>query len=351
MFRRASESALAEYDARVAGRSEALSFGVEFLDDALRGICHDDLILLGAPSGVGKTQLCCNIALANLENGKRVHYIALEASQYEIDRRLKYPLVAERYFADPHRPRLPAKLNYPDWLLGRFVDELRDYELSAAAFFEKAYRGLFVHYKGDKFGVHELTDAVISSADKTDLIIIDHVHYFDFDDDNENRAMKTIAKTVRTLAIEEQKPIVVVAHLRKRDRQNESLCADMEEFHGSSDLFKIATKVVTFSPGRATSEGTYETFFRVPKNRIDGGVTRFLAREFFSPQRGGYDRGKYQIGWAEQRRSQGFESIDYSLWPEWSRLGRPNSSVPSRQQGVSRDGAGPGFVQRSLKED
>ena len=339
---------------RINSRGQGLRFGVDFIDDALRGIRPDDLILLGAPSGVGKTQLCCNIALANLEDGKRVHYIALEASEFEIDRRLKYPLVAERYFADPARPRLTTKLNYPDWLMGLYADELMPYENDAAEYFEKAYSSLFVHYKGDKFGVHELTKAVLSVSDETDLIIIDHVHYFDFDDDNENRAMKEIAKTVRALAIEEQKPIVLVAHLRKRDRQNDSLCADMEEFHGSSDLFKIATKVITFSTGKITSEGTYETFFRIPKNRLDGGVTRFMAREFFSPKKSGYERGRYQLGWAEQKRSKGFEAVDHSLWPDWARRGNSGGNSAPVPRGVTAPAHTPerqGYLQRSLKED
>lgn len=354
MFRKVSTAAHVEYEARKKSKGHSLRFGVDFLDDALRGICSDDLILLGAPSGIGKTQLCCNIALANMEDGKRVHYIALEASEFEIDRRLKFPLVAERYYADPHRPRLVTKLNYPDWLLGAFTDELAAYEQDAAEFFEQAYSSLFVHYKGDKFGVQELVESVLYCSQDTDLIIIDHVHYFDLDDDNENRAMKTIAKTVRTLALEEQKPIILVAHLRKRDKFNDELCAGLDEFHGSSDLFKIATKVITVGGGRPTLDGLFETYFRIPKNRLDQGPTKFLAKEFFSPKRGGYEPGKYQLGWADQTRKSGFEAIDRNLYPSWARLGDTGgngSAVPSGQSGHSESSRRSPTVQRSLYAD
>jgi hypothetical protein len=333
MFRQLSSSAYTEYQARVKSSGDQLVFGVDFLDSALRGICKDDLILLGAPSGVGKTQLCCNIALANMANGKKVHYIALEASEFEIDRRLKYPLVAERYYADPLRQPLPVKLNYTDWLLGKFVVELQNYEMDAAKYFESAYGDLFVHYKGDNFGLKEFIDAVLYCAKDTDLIIVDHVHYFDLDDDNENRAMKAIAKTVRSLAIEEQKPIIMVAHLRKRDRHNDDLCAGMEEFHGSSDLFKIATKVITVAPGKPTQDGLFETFFRIPKNRNDQGPTKFLAREFFSPKKGGYEKDRYQLGWADQKRSVGFELLDQTYWPDWARRSRDSSNSSSVSTG------------------
>lgn len=341
MFRRAGESSTDERVWRDK-KTPAMRFGVDFLDDALRGIYPDDLVLLGAPSGVGKTQLCCNIAEANIEDGKRVHYVALEASRYEIERRLKYPLVAERYYADAKRPVLPRKLNYPDWLLGEFSDQLKPYEDEAHKFFEGAYKDLFIHYKSGRFGVAELIATVQYCARETNLIIIDHVHYFDFDDDNENRAIKDIAKCVRDLAIEENTPIILVAHLRKRDRQNDELVAGLDEFHGSSDLTKIATKVVTVSPGRPTNTGSYETFFRIPKNRIDGGVTRYVARELFSPKTGGYERGGYQLGWAGQQRSKGFEGIGGDLYPAWSRRsmasGQSSANLPSapRQSAVPR---------------
>lgn len=320
MFKSAGKSATTEIEARKKNQGRLLRFGIEFLDDALKGIFHDDLILLGAPSGMGKTQLCCNIALANMQDGKKIYYIALEAGEFEIERRLKFPLVMDRYFGDENRPKLDRRITYSDWLMGTYVDELEAYEKSAAEYFESAFRDLFLFYKQSRFGISELTEAVLSCSDEADLIIVDHVHYFDLDDDNENRAMREIAKTVRTLALEEQRPIILVAHLRKRDRANEELCAGLDEFHGSSDLYKIATRVITIAPGRPTPDGLYETFFRIPKNRIDGGVTRYLAREFFNPKKGGYETGRYQIGWAEQKRSTGFGEIDRAQYPEWARL-------------------------------
>lgn len=349
MFRRAPANLGAEYEQRARLRGESLSLGVEFLDDALRGICPDDLVLIGAPSGIGKTQLCCLIAEVNISRGKRVHYVALEASAFEIERRLKFQILAEVFFADPGRPDLGQRLTYADWAMGRFLDELARYERVVNARFEAKFENLFLFDKGDKFGVAEMTEAIIFCAQETDLIIIDHVHYFDFDDDNENRAMKGIAKTVRALALEEQRPIVLVAHLRKRDKMNDELCPGLDEFHGSSDLTKIATKVITFSPGKQTSDGTFETFFRVPKNRNDGGVSRYLAREFFNPKRGAYEAGKYQLGWAEQKRSKGFESLDNSLIPSWAKRLRaggagdsaaPGGAKPSKLAPWSRPYAG-----------
>lgn len=330
MFKKASDNSFRELAAR-SNTAEALRFGIDFLDDALGGIFQEDLILVGAPSGIGKTQLCCNIAMANLEMGKRVHYIALEASDFEIERRMKYPLVMERFFADIARPRI--KVNFADWYLGKHTVEMAAYEQSAAEYFETAFTNLFTFYKGDRFGLNELIESVVGCADETDLIIIDHVHYFDFDDDNENRAIREIAKTVRTLALEQLKPIILVAHLRKGDKYTPDLVAGLEEFHGSSDLYKIATKVITLSPGKVTPEGNYETFFRVPKNRFNGSATRYVGRELFSPKKGCYERGRYELTWSDQKRSDGFEMLELSLHPEWSRSRQTQASGASSMHG------------------
>lgn len=317
MFKQAISNSEIEASERKS-RITPMMFGVDFLDHATRGIFPDDLILIGAPSGAGKTQLCCNIAKTNLASGKRVHYIALEASEFEIERRLKFPLVMKYYYSDPLKPKL-GKIAFPEWLLGEYSDQLEAYESLAEGDFKEHYKNLYLHYKADKFGLVELIEAVSLIADETDLIMIDHVHYFDFDDDNENRAIKEIAKTVRSLAIEQKKPIILVAHLRKRDRNNEELIAGLEEFHGSSDLFKIATKVITMAPGTMTNEGLYESYFRVPKNRIDGGVTRFSAKEFFDPKTGSYFHGLYELGLSYQRRGKEFEKLEPGLIPDWAR--------------------------------
>lgn len=319
MFRQASTQGDLERENRKTLLKRSLKFGVESADDALGGITNQDLILVGAGSGGGKTQFCCNVALANMEDARKVHYIALEAGEFEIERRIKFPLVAQRFFADPNRPRLSKKLRFSDWALGAYLNELEAYEDSAQAFFESAYRDLFLLYKTDQFGISELMQSVLWCAEETDLIIIDHVHYFDFDDDNENRAIKEIAKTVRSLVLEQNIPIILVAHIRKSDRRDDSLCPGLEDFHGSSDLYKIATKAITFSSGRPTENGLYETHFRFPKNRFDGSVTRYMAVEYFNPKTGGYETGKYKIGWAEQKRSRGFEPIERSVWPHWAR--------------------------------
>lgn len=334
-FFEAPKYSFGEADDRRTARENLRPIGISFLDDALIGIGPGDMVLLGAPSGIGKTQLCCNIAKANIDAGRKVHFMALEADEFEIERRIKFQIIAREYFAMPYqdRPRLDGRLEFDRWRMGDFLLPLGQLEINAMKEFDEKYRNLFLLYKGDKFGVSELIESVVGNADKSDLFIIDHAHYFDFDDDNENRAMKQLAKTVRHLAIDQGRPIILVAHLRKRDRHNPELVPGLDEFHGSSDLGKIATRVITLAQGEITEKGNYETFFRVPKNRLNGGSKFYIARMVFNPQRGNYEQ-EYRLGPANLTRESGFQDIPSHNVPQWARsmvtpkVVSPYSSIP-----------------------
>lgn len=313
---------------RASLRGKLLSFGNTYLDDSLLGIRPDDLVLVGAPSGVGKTQFCVNVALANTEAGKRVHFFALEAGPYEIERRLKFQIIAREFYGNPKRPQLGRPLRYDEWECGEFDGMLDAYEAMAEGYCENAFKNLHTFYKGDHFDAAKLIEHVTFIQDETDLIICDHVHYFDWDDQNDNRAMKEIAKTARDLCLRSEKPMILVAHLRKRDRQNQELCAGLDEFHGSSDLTKIATKVITLAPGSAADDGGFYTYVRTPKNRHSSSSARYLAQMIFNERKGGYEK-EYKVGWANSVK---FGEVEPSKLPSW--IGRSssrgqNKSAPS----------------------
>ncbi len=56
--------------------------------------------MLGAKTGIGKTALATITALHNCQQGKRVHYFALEAEEREIERRMKFQIIADLYDQD-----------------------------------------------------------------------------------------------------------------------------------------------------------------------------------------------------------------------------------------------------------
>lgn len=323
-FINAVSSSEPEKNARKIARDGMLSFGIDYLDDAMLGILPNDLILIGAGSGAGKTQICTNIAAANIARNRRVHYIALEAEQFEIERRIKYQIFSKLYYTKRLQER-NGPISFQKWVMGDYLDSTREIEEMTTEEFSRNYSNLFVLYKTGKFDVNDLIFHVVACASETDLIIVDHVHYFDYDDTKENQAIKEIAKTARSLTLEQSKPMILVSHLRKRDKYSDELCPGLEEFHGSSDLYKIATKAITIAPGEVVSGGNYATYFRIVKNRFDGGVTRYMGRAEYSHYKGSYERG-YKVGRSNQKREDGFASLDLLLYPEWAKRGGEGSS-------------------------
>lgn len=335
MFKSGDHRLAADKKWRESIYGKFLRFGISYLDVATRGIAPNDLILLGAPTGVGKTELCVQVALANIEDGRRVHFIALEADQGEIERRLLWALITKQFFDDTNRPNLALRLNMADWLKGEFVGtKIEEYEKIGIDYLSKALKNLFSFYKLKEFGVDELRQNVFAVADETDLVIIDHVHYFDWDDDNDNRAIKIIAKAARNISLLSRKPIILVAHLRKRDRNNRDMAPGVDEFHGSSDLTKIATKVITVARAPKhdliDDQGKEPTFFRICKSRIDGSITRYVARMLFDYKTKTYDT-KFRLS------ENGEEFTEVQEYPFWAkdfrdtsikRLDPPKARVP-----------------------
>lgn len=332
-FLQSAKIAVSQIEKTRGRRSTLLSFGVNYLDDSLDGILPNDLILIGAGSGAGKTELCCSIARHNVERGKRVHYLALEAEYGEIENRILYQMISNNFYNDVDRPR-NVKLYYNKWLLGDYGNDIEKYEGEAASEFMRKFTSLFTFYKDKDFNSESLINSVMFAADETDLVILDHVHYMDWDDANENLALKSIAKTARDLSLSFGKPIILVSHLRKRDKWQDEMCPGLEEFHGSSDLYKIATKAFTIAAGNYIGSGKYETYFRIVKNRISGSVTRFMGKSIYKPSEGRYENS-YEIGKSNQKRGDDFECINESERPDWAKhsdssknLLTSNSSVP-----------------------
>ena len=314
-FNKITQDLNSEVAQRLSVKERVIPFGIDFLDDTCYGITPNDLFLVGARSGSGKTQFCLNVARNALKHNKRVHFFALEADNAEIERRLKFEI-----FQDLYQKKYPAKFaDYQKWSFGHYLPEDADLEAQTVEDFQKKYPAdLFTFYKTGDFTVYTMVEEILKIAEDTDLIIIDHVHYFDFDDDNENRAIKIIAKTARDLVLEMGKPIILVSHIRKTNPKFDGFAPGMDDFHGSSDLYKIATRAITLGPGEYDPSGIAQTYIHVVKNRFDSSVTRFIGRVNYNFAKGSYDKG-YEIGKCNQKREREFETLEAKDCPRFVR--------------------------------
>jgi AAA domain len=296
-FRPSVDRIAGETSERISMAADTMTFGVRYLDDALGGIVKRDLILVGAPTGVGKTALATIAALTNCRAGRRVHYFALEAEDREIERRIKYQILAREYYS---RINHGKRIRFLDWYQGKLEAEMGQYSDAAEAEMrDSVAKNLHTYYRVDSFTSDDFAAQLAKIAAETDLVILDHLHYVDHaEDETENKGYKRIVKQIRDSALRLGKPVIVVAHIRKTDRKFSPLVPGIEDFHGSSDIGKIATKAVTIAPDFKTHHedpSLWSTFIHVAKCRQDNSVTRYVAKCNFNTRTDTYQE-LYSMG-------------------------------------------------------
>lgn len=308
-----------ELEDRRARASKRLKYYVSFLDDYLRGILPHDLVLIGAPSGVGKTDLALNIAASNALHNRRVHYFALEAEPRELERRTKYSLLSKMLYKAQHPLR--SSMNYTDWLLSDLEHICGEYNREADQQVLAMLNSMQTYYRGARFTAEDLQKAVDLVHKHSDLILVDHLHYIDNDDENEARALGDTVKTIRDVSLRIGVPILLVAHLRKRDQRAKQLVATLDDFHGSSNVTKIATQVITIERAPMAAEKWFQspTFITISKDRRSG-APGLIALANFDRRVRAYGE-HYGLGRAGKGGE--WEQIGIGDVPSWASHHRP----------------------------
>ena len=277
------------------GKNE-LQYHHGFLDDLLRGIAPNDLIVLGAETGAGKTEFARTVAARNAKLGKHVYYFALEAEEREIERRTKYSILLGLLVREGNQRA--SEMNYPDWYRGKCEDIISaDLDEKANRALALEYRTLHTYYRGSKFDHDDIKRLFLAIQSDAELIVLDHLHYVDIEDENENRGFKKTVKMIRDVALGIGRPVILVVHLRKRDMRSKMIVPDIEMIHGSSDIAKICTRAIMIAPARSLphrDQTISNTFFYVPKDRV-GGATGLVARCEFDRRQRVYGQ-RYELG-------------------------------------------------------
>lgn len=290
-FQPAGDGMLDERAERIEQSKHILQYGVSFLDDCLVGIIPNDLIVLGARTGAGKTQLATAIALHNARAGKQVHYFALEAENFEIQRRIKYGAISAEYYR--RVPMEAPPVGYAEWRMNKIDHLLGGIEKEMGEELKEQVKNLNIRYhiKG-KFDMKVLEKELLSIVGKTNLIIIDHLHYIDTNGENENKDYKDVIKLVRDIVLRYSVPVIVIAHLRKKHGGDEgrTLVPVIDDFMGTSDVPKISTTCIMLGRSEDPEHRIYAarhlwpTFIGAVKSRLDGSRTRYVGLTHFNSQ-------------------------------------------------------------------
>lgn len=317
-FRSMPARVFGELSERVEDGQRALKYHLSFVDDYCRAISPNDLVLVGAPTGIGKTELVMNIATTNAMLGKRVHIFALEAEPRELERRTKYALLSQLAHSSKH-PRA-IEMNFKDWRLGRLEEICEQFNGQVDRVIAKKLASLFTYYRDTVFGAAELRRQILDIHESTDLIVIDHLHYIDLDgDQSETQAVGELVKTIRDVALNVGRPVILVAHLRKSDQSSKRLVPTIGDFHGSSNITKICTHAITIERCHVIDAPDWfmsPTFISVLKDRAQGPCP-YVAVTNYDRRKKSYD-STYTLGRLEKNGTEWKPFTGAAEPPHWA---------------------------------
>ena len=258
-------------------------YGIKYLDNRLKGICLNDLVMLGARSGAGKSTIANMIALANVEN--KVALFSLE--NFKDD-----DFVKECFYRYVKRVRRP--INIIDFMCGNEALDLKILE-EIEQEVEDAYKNVYTVCRKDGYNIKNLEQDVEDAVNKgIQIIILDHIDYLDKINATTNDVVhiSEISKTIRKLQNKYRCAFICISHLRKSNNKNPIIIPNMDEFIGSSNKVKESTVVITFAPDDKNNEeflnnNKKSTFCCVRKSRRSGMDNR-AARLYFDKITGRY---------------------------------------------------------------
>ena len=315
-----------EQESRNAAAANHLQYGISFLDDFLVGMDPSEFIVVGARTGIGKTQIAKMIAEhIAAEQKKTVAAFFLEASESEIESRTMFNEVMKMHRIETGYDPDGERFEYPEWkyqkMSSELAEKLKSYEPQCREIIAEKYKKLYTYYRsrGD-FGLKELDREILRLRDKTgaDMIVLDHLHYIDNEDDNnENTEMKRLLKKLRDITTTHRTPVLAISHLKKG--AGKTIVPALDDYHGASDITKIATVAImlaTCPTFKAAETHHLPTFMRVLKGRDAGNRSKYVGVIYYNQEEGVYDP-RYTLGTLNYSESS-WKPLLPSRYPFWS---------------------------------
>jgi hypothetical protein len=314
-----------------------IPYGVQFFDDATGGILPGQLIVIGAATGVGKTDLLTKIARSAAKK-TRVCMYALEAHRNEIQERIFYEVLSDVFFAlEPAaRAKLGIKhLNFVDFHVGRFDKQLEKIRPEIEARAEKEIENIEIVYATEISGEGLALDIDDRLNDGFGLFILDHLHHLELDEEsNEVDGLKRNMKLLNKITNGRECALLTASHLRKADRYKPEF-PSLDDLHGSSEISKRAHVCILLGPAPRGQfrdlfgEGHSPTLMQIGKFRLEGARRFYFACHGYSVARRNYTSQYVALKqvWDEKGK-QAFELLDGPKdKPGWAKFGKTRGEL------------------------
>jgi len=287
------------------------TYGVNCLDRFLHGIYKDDLIIITAQTGAGKTEIAFNIAYENART-KKVLLYALEADRLEPDKRYLYKILYRLYNEDSNKKF--QDFNYRNYVHNKL--DIDKYIEEASEIYAMEDKPDIVYYNNE-FTIDSFKQQLLSTNTDYDLIVLDHLDYFDVQDNiSDNQQMSNIMKELRMINTKFNKPVVAVSHLRKGIRK--TLMPTVDDLMGSSNKSKLAKVVITLAPDKENycHDGMFPTYFSIQKSRI-GTTGNLLIKQVYNSYKNEYQDKIILYSYNQYEDS--ISVLDEKQYPLWAK--------------------------------
>lgn len=253
-------------------------FGIQCLDNTLFGILKKDFIVIGADSGAGKSEVCLKIAIHNAKEGRKVGLYFIEGGDIEAIARIKWSLICDRYYKNK---MTGLDMNYRKWRMNMIKEPLMDkLEQDCHEEIESVLENIMLYGYEKGLSIQNFIDSLdyflkpeegfeddpFSYSHKVDIIIIDHLQYFNLSNPNKELSEQSeILKKVNEIAHGFSVPVILVSHLRKKEKDRG--LPNQEDFYGTSNTPKMSSIAITMTSTPSPDGKNYPTYFRVVKSR------------------------------------------------------------------------------------
>jgi len=304
--------------------SKQLSFfGISCLDDCFVGIKKNDLIVCGAPSGTGKTEILTNIACNNASKGKKVYFFALESYPREIERRIAYKIASNKFFEDENRPKI--RISFMAYENNMVDKAFKPYAIFGETEAETLYReNLKICLRGKNgYNVNHFVEEFSELNLLADLILVDHINYFDqIGKMSEYENLTYAAKKINEMVNIHSVPVIVAAQLNRNWTKDKPIVPDLDSIHGTSNIAKEATKVFFITKNKSENQPRANylspTYIHAAKNRSNGDTNKYVLEVNFDFRNNSYEQN-YFIGELSYDRTSINKYLQFENKPCWAK--------------------------------
>lgn len=222
----------AECERRKVNLDTVCKYWIEILDRYMGWILPNELVVVGADTGMGKSEIAYKIAVTNAQRGKKVLLFALEWDLNEVALRYMQRTISEIVPLKTIEFRFNRKKEHTEYVdhIIKWLDN------------EQRVKNLLIFKKQQLPTMWLLADMIEQMKDGVDMIIIDHLHYIQFwSSSQEIEEIGKVMRQVKQITDTIKKPIIIMSHLRKRKKTDDPTEQDL---YGSSNIAKEANTII-----------------------------------------------------------------------------------------------------------